>query len=140
MPASSLNPTVGDTSGTIAFLKHILSTITSSAFSEVVVIYGDHDFNGVGAWSSDKPPFHQELSRTERVGEITWDHWKFEMWHEVYTVRVFQLVLCASIWGCVGEYPVRMLEEAVAEGKVKGVFGTRFPSVMYSPRRTYEIY
>jgi len=71
-----------------------------------------------------------------------WDRWNFVMLLDVYTVRAFQLVLCVSLWGHLGEYPVRMLEEAVAEGRVKGVFNIRFfnPLVVYNPRRTYENY
>ena len=58
------------------------------------------------------------------------------MLHEVYEVRSFQLVLRASVWGRVGEEPVRMLEEVIAEEEARGGFD-EFPcepSVTYKPQ------
>ena len=55
-------------------------------------------------------------------------------------MRGFQLVLRTSIWGHIGEEPVRMLEEAIAEENAKGGFD-RLPcelSVVYNPREFRE--
>jgi hypothetical protein len=48
-------------------------------------------------------------------------------------VRDFWLALCAEVSGCAGEYPVQILEEAVAEEKVKKGFDKFSPKplVMY---------
>ena len=140
IPASPIDHPLGDVSHTGTFLKHILSTITSPSFSEVVVLYRDRDFPGAESWSSGQPPFRHESSKAERAGEAAGHCWGFEVLREVQKVRPLQLVLCASIWGCVGEHPVQLLEEAVAEEKAKGLFGNGFsdPIVVYSPRRTCD--
>jgi len=139
-PASP--PPVGrlgsNVSRTISFLKYVLSTITSPSFSRVVVLYEDHDFPDTESWSLGRPPFHHELSQAGRAGQAAGHSWQFEVLREVQKVRPFQLVLCVNVWGCVGEYPVQMLEEAVAKEKAKGTFsnGSADPFVVYNPRRT----
>jgi hypothetical protein len=134
IPASSINrtKTVG-LRDTTSFLRHALSTITSSAFCKIIVLYEDHDFHNI-TWHSDQPLL-RELSQAEREEEASRHHMRFEVLREVHKVRGFQLALCASVPGPVGEYPVRMLEEAVAEEKAKRGFDTIFsePSVMYNP-------
>ena len=55
----------------------------------------------------------EEASRYHRV---------FQVFREVHKVRDFQLVLQANVWGCVGEYHVRALEQAVAEEKARKGF------------------
>jgi len=137
----SIDGKFADVSSTITFLKKILSTITSSAFSEVVVVYEDRDFPSVGYWSSCQPTSPHEMPRITRP-EAARFRWEFEQLLEVHTVREFQLVLCVSVCGCVGEYPVRMLEEAVARAKGGGVFSKGFsdPLVVCNPRRTHERY
>jgi len=123
----------------ITFFKHILPTIISSTFSEVVIIYRDSDFRGVRTYNLGPPPFYDELSETARVEEFARHRWRFDILREVHTLRAFQLVLCASVWGCVGEYPVRMLKEAVAEEKARGRFCACFsPSVASDPRGTCD--
>jgi len=131
---------LADVSRTSTFLRHLVSTITSPLFSEVVILYRDRDFPGAESWSPGQPPFGQELSKAERGGEASGHCWRFEVLREVHKVRPFQLVLCANVWGCVGEHPVRVLEEAVAEERAKGSFGDGFsePRVVYNPRRTRE--
>lgn len=135
LPASSIRDGFVGGPDTITFFKHILPAITSSTFSEVVVIFWDSEFRGAGTWRSDQPPF-RELSQIERAEEISRHCWKFGILRQVHAVRAFQLVLCASTWGRVGEYPVQILEEAVAEEKARGGFcGCFSPLVVYDPRR-----
>lgn len=123
---------------TSSFLKHILSTITSSAFSEIIAIYEDHHFRGVESWKSSKWPHLREMSRAERKKEALFYRSHFKLFREAQKVRSFGLVLCASTSGYVGEYPVQVLEEAVAEEGAKRGFGDFLfePSVMYDPQRT----
>ena len=40
----------GHTSQANTFLKHILSTITPPAFSQITILYGDHDFYSAQSW------------------------------------------------------------------------------------------
>lgn len=57
LPALSIDRRPMSDSDTITFFKRILPTITSSTFSEVVVIFGDHEFRGARTWSSDQRSF-----------------------------------------------------------------------------------
>jgi len=130
---------VTDGSDIITFFKHIFPTITSPAFFEVVVNYGDRDFSGARTWSSDQPPFYIEPSQDAKAEEFRFHRWKFDILREVHVLRTFQLVLCASVWGCLGDYPVRMLEAAVAEENAKGGFCRCFsPLVASNPRGTRD--
>jgi hypothetical protein len=67
---------------------------------------------------------------------------RLEMLREVHKVRDFRLVLCANVWGCVGEYPVRILEEDVAEEKAKKGFDKNFPEplVIYDPQEYQRVF
>ena len=121
------------------FLKHVLSTVTSSVLLEVVQIYRDNDFLGVGSQSSEWPHL-RELSRADRADEASRHHRRFEVLREVHKVRAFQLVLCAHVRGRVGEYPIRVLEEAVAEEKAKMGFDSfsSDPLVVFDPQRCHR--
>jgi len=134
--ASSINYTTSDSSpDATCFLKHVLSTITSSVFFKITVEYDEGDFRGIEYYDPDRPPF-RELSQAERAEEASWHHRLFELLREVHKVRSFQLVLCVSVCGCVGEYPVQMLEVAVAEEKAKNGFDSfsSDPLVRYNPQ------
>jgi len=80
VPAPLINPTwtYNHKPGTIAFLTYVVSTITSSAPLEIIVLYGDDDFRGVKPWYSDWPPL-RELSRAERVEEASRHRERFEI-------------------------------------------------------------
>ena len=119
--------------GTAPFLKHVLSTVTPSTYLKICLFHGDHHFYGVESWRSAWP----HLSKVEREKGPSRYHRRFEILRKVYKVRSFQLELCASTWGYLGEDPVRMLEEAIDEEKVKGGFD-EFPckaSVLYNPQQ-----
>ena len=118
-------------------LKHVLSTIASPAFLEVVVIYQDRDFRGVRtAWASYKWGPFQVMSQSERAKEASRHHERFNALREVYKVREFQLLLCADVWERVGDYSMRTLKAAVAVEKANGVFGdfSSEPIVIHTPR------
>jgi len=121
-------------------LKHVLLTITSPAFSEVVVVYRDYDFCGVEAPDYPTYPPVRGTSQADRAMETLQHHTQFGVFRDLHKVREFRLVLCAGVWGCVGDYSVRVLEEAVAVEKAERGFGERFPEplVIYKPlaRRT----
>ena len=121
---------------TTTFLKHVLSTITSSVPTDIVVHYQDDNFCGV-EWRRPGWPVLRELSQDEREREASWHRKQFEVLREVRKVRDFRLVLCAAIWGCIGEYPVQVLERAIEEEKVKGGFDdfSRQPSAENDPSR-----
>ena len=125
---------------TTTFLKHVLSTIVSSVLIRIIVIYLDCDFC-VECRGSDRPSL-RELSQAERKGEASMHHRRFEVLRKVREVRDFRLILCASVWGFVGESPVQVLEEAIAEEKANGGFdrSSRKPLAIYNPHRVHQCY
>ena len=115
------------------FLEHVLSTIPPSASLEIIVLYWDCDFRGVGSrW-----PYLREISQAEEAEEASWHHRRFEVLREVHKVRGFRLTLSASVSGRLGGYPVRMLKEAVAEERAKRGPDNLFSKllILNSPRR-----
>lgn len=118
-----------------SFLKHALSTITSTAFLEVMVIYRDRDFCGTRRtlWASHEYSPLRSVSQTERAEEASRYNRQLEVFPEAQTVRDFQLVLCADVWD-----RVRALEGAVEAGKAKGVFDnfSSEPMVIHNPQAT----
>jgi len=134
-------PGGGSPDSASSLLKHALSTITSPAFVEVVVLYWDYwDFRCIPI--SDYRSI-RSMSQTEEAEEASRYHRQFEVFHEAQGVRDFQLVLCVYAWDCVGKYLVGVLEYAVAEEQEKGMlvnFSSE-PIVIHSPRvtLTYEL-
>ena len=114
---------------------YALSTITSPVFTEIIAIFRDYDFQGVG------PPWTHSvlvcrLSPAEIAKEALWFDWRFRVFQAMRRIRDFQLVLCVNTWGPVGEYTVGVLKRAVAAEKVKRRFDDTYiePLVVYSPR------
>jgi len=141
VPASSVGWVLTDRSSPnpVSFLKHVLSTITSTAFFKIIVRYGENNFRGIEHWRN-RPPF-RELLQAERAEEVSYHRWRFGVLREVRKVRDFQLELCVSVWGYVGEEPVRILEDAVVEEEAKEGFSGLFsdPPVTYNPRRSRHL-
>jgi len=136
-PASPINYVINDgPPTTLSFLKYVLSTITSPAFSQIIVIYQNYDFHGIKPRGSDWPPF-RELSEAARAEETSRHRRQLKMLRKLHKIRDFQLVLSASVSGCVAEYATRVLKEAVAEEKAKNGFDNHFPEpvVLYDPHR-----
>jgi len=111
-----------------SLLGHMVSTVKSPAFFEVIIVYQDHDFCDKG--------IHHYPFRGMSATEVSWHCSLFEVLRKVQKARDFQLVLCADVQDCVGECLVRLLKEAVAMGKATGVFDdfSSEPVVIYSPR------
>jgi hypothetical protein len=76
-------------------------------------------------------------TRPEQAEDTFQHHTRFKAFREAHKVRNFQLVLCANVWGNVGEQPVRMLEGVVADGKARRGFDgfSPDPLVIYNPKR-----
>jgi len=96
----------------------------------VVVVYRDYDFCGV------LQPLIRSVSQADKASEAFQHHTQLGVFREIRKVRDFRLVLCADVWNDVGEYPVRVLEGAVAVEKAEGGFNEEFPEplVIYRPR------
>jgi len=93
--------------------KAVLSTVKSTAFSDVVVVYQQGDFY------HDK---YSEYLQNEVGDEEAWYHRQFEVFRAMYEGRDYRLVLSAS---CVSEESVRELKRAVAAEQAKGGLPSR---------------
>ena len=114
-------------------LKHVLSTITSPVFFEIVVVYRDYDSRGVVPPEySIRPPMSQADRATGTRHRLP----EFEVLREIHKVRDFQLVLCADAPAGIGECMVWELEEGVATERDEREFDKFFPEplVIHSPR------
>ena len=130
LKGGSLNPT-------LSLLKRVLSTITSPAFFEVIVIHHDSDFSGsrrVGRRQILDP--FPRMSQADRAEEALRHHRQFKVFCEAQKVRDFQFVLCADVWSRLEEYTMRVLREAVAAEKAKGLFDdfSSEPIVIHRPQ------
>ena len=88
--------------------KTMLSTIKSPAFSDVIVVYRQGDFYNYP---------YSGPTRYESEDEEAWYHRQFEVFHAMYEVRDYRLVLSVD---CASDDPVRELERAVATERAKG--------------------
>ena len=110
----------------VNFLKYVLSTIQSPAFSRVDLVYQERDFYFLKALWLSARPHPCELSG--RAREEVWSQQaQFGLLREVRKAREFSLVLYVDIQGCFGDFVVRMLKEVVAAEKARGGFDDFFP-------------
>jgi len=102
---------------------HMLSTVMSPVFSEVVIAYQDYDIRSVHSGGQSDM-------------DVRWFGGQFKVFREMHKVRDFHLVLCADVWHFMKEYTVWRLKQAVAAERAKGGFGELFPEplVIPSPR------
>ncbi|KAF9642465.1 hypothetical protein BDM02DRAFT_3264464 [Thelephora ganbajun] len=126
----------GSPNTTPSLLAYALLTITSHAFSEVIVYHRGQDFCGIGFPWQNPPTFQPSPAGAAR--EDSRHHQRFKALRRVHRIREFELVLCADVWDGVGEYSVEKLKRAVAVEKARGTFDNIFqePSVIYSPRES----
>ena len=122
-------------SGGPDLLPHVLSTITSPAFSKVIIFYREYNFRGV---QPDCYPV-RPVSEVETAEDALWHHRRFEVFREMHKARNFRLVLCVDVLDCMGGYAMQVLERAIAAEKAKGGFDSLFPEplLIYRPRRFY---
>ena len=113
--------------------KHALSTIRSPAFSRVMLVYQEHNFRGVQTGRNSQWPHLNQLLPSAKVEEASLHNRRFKLLREMHGIRDFQLVMCANVWGPVGDYVMQALREAVAAERWSG--GTfSEPLVTYSSR------
>jgi len=119
------------------FLARMLSTITSPAFSEVAVIYRDHDFRGVNKPLNSRGKALRAMSGVQRAEEAWWRREQSEAVREMRKVRDFRLVLWVDVWDRAGEYAVQALKQVVAAERAEVGIDNLFPEplLVYTPRR-----
>ena len=108
------------------FLKYVLSTIQSPAFSRVDLGFQERDFYFLkDLWLSARP---HPCELSGRAREEVWSQQaQFGLLREVRKAREFSLVLYVDIQGPFGDFVVRMLKEVVAAEKARGGFDDFFP-------------
>lgn len=138
VPASSLVRGTG-------FLKHVLSTITSPAFSDLVVVYRDYDFYGVSLLVEGRSQLESRDPKVQRESErldALQRRMEFEVIREVHRVRCFQLVLRADVWGSVRvmDHAFQELRKLVAAERAdRGFDNFSFePLVICNPQESYK--
>ena len=68
--ASSIDGVLRDIAS--RFFNHMLSTVKSPVFSQVMIIHEWSDFGGMVSWQYPKLPPLREVSRAERAEEVLW--------------------------------------------------------------------
>ena len=123
--------------GTISpgFLKTILSSITSSAPLDVVIIY--QGFCGLQSKLDPEPICLRHSSQ-----EI-WDkgalcyRQHLETFREIYKTREFRLVLCADVPDFMVEHGLEILGRLVEVGKAMGGLFHRYEPLVVAGRRVH---
>ena len=75
------------------------------------------------------------MSQADRAEEALLHHRQFKVFCKAHKVRDFQFVLCANVSSHLEEYTTRVLTEAVAAEKAKGLFDdfSSKPIVIHRP-------
>ena len=84
------------------FLTRVLRTITSPAFSEVIIIYRDYNFGSVDYPSPSMWPIFRGMSPAEKEQQAPDCHRRLKAFREIYKVRDFLPMLCRCVGPCEG--------------------------------------
>ena len=116
----TLEVKAGSIAGDQAYLlANALSTITSPVFSELVVVYEDHNFPAqVFLHPFSRTLSSLSLSDTETVVP-GFHEMVLGVLREICKIRDFKLVLRADVWGYMEGYVVWRLEQMVAREREK---------------------
>ena len=136
-PAASIFRAPGTASD---FLKTVLSSITSPALLDVVIVYRELDFGDALHFLSCKTPgppyFRHKLSMEMEIRPHEREN-QFKVFRDMHNARDFRLVLCADVLDCIVEPAVQVLEHVVGEEKEKGGLDyLRYEPLIISERRT----
>ena len=94
-----------------AFLRTVLSTVTSPAPLDVVIVYRDYDFGYIEncLYCRPDPACFRHRSRENRALDILRRKHQLRVFHAMRKVRDFRLVLCADVFDCVVEHAIQAL-------------------------------
>ena len=129
MPARSIDKALknGSLDAASRVFKFSLSTIRSPVFSQVTVLHRGIDFHAIAHRYPSAGTVFGCISPSQEAEEASQHRKRFQLLREIRKARNFRLVLHANVQETVGEYVVRMLEEAVAAEKASRGFNTLFP-------------
>jgi len=132
---ASIN-TADDTAS--GFLGTILSSATSPAPLDLVVIYGDSDFGVMSGHFRCKPnpDCSCHVSAETRKYRTRVIQKQFRVFREVHSVRAFRLVLCADVFDCMVERAMKTLGGVVEAERVEGGLGNLCEPLIISERRS----
>jgi len=107
------------------FLSTVLSTITSPLPLDLIIVYWETDVDRmIRNWS--KPVVVKDSCAEIKAANVLHHQHRFRMFHEMYRVRGFQLVLCIDVVDCAVEQSLQVLEGLVEVEKAKGGFDYLF--------------
>jgi len=98
------------------FFKTVLSSITSPAPLDVVIIYRNENLGGFpsSGWCGSQGVC---LGHTMQITRYSQEYQQqLRVFHEMHSVRDFRLVLCADVSECMVECAIETLEHIVKEG------------------------
>jgi len=120
------------------FLKTVLSSVTSPAPLDDIIIYLDLDLGGIPAScrvackSNSEPIYFPQSTPKTTDGDALAHQHQLRVFHGMHNVRYFRLVLCADVSGRMVEHAMETLERIV-EG---GIDHLPSKPVIVSERRT----
>jgi len=119
--AESVNVASGAASD---FFRTVLSTTTSPAPLDVVVVYRESDLgsNPGRCWfiHGSSPSCFGHSLRWDRSSDVLRYKRHFRLFREMHKVRDFRLVLCADVFDCMVEDSIRTLEHTLITSEVNG--------------------
>jgi len=121
------------------FFITILSSVTSPAPLDFVVIYRDFDFDFYtdSFIIESEPAYHYDSPSSRESGRRALFHQKlFRVFREMQGATDFRLVLCVDVFDSVVEYATQTLESLVKAEEAKGGLDHRCKPLIISERRT----
>ena len=119
------------------FLKTVLSSVTSSASLDVVIIYQDREICGPSNVISE-PFCHDHSSQKVWDRQSMYYQQQLGVLRDMYNTRNFRLVLCADVPHFMVEHALEILRRVVEAGKVTRGFGHLHEPLVISERRTFH--
>jgi len=102
------------------FLKTVLSSVTSPALLDVVIVYRETDLRNMPHCSRcDSELVRCLSSRNKRDRNALFKH-QFKVFREMHNARDFRLVLCADVFDCMVVDGIEMLERMMKVEEVTG--------------------
>ena len=122
----------------VDFLKTILSSVTSPAPLDVVVIYRERDFGGGRpcplcepdpvCFSHCGPPINSPIGNMLKHF-LHNQHRRFRVFREMHSVREFRLVFCVDVVDCMMSHALRLLGNIFQDEEAR----REFDYLLYEP-------
>ena len=124
------------------FLRTLLSTVTSPAPLDVIIVYREWDFGGLRGpcWPVGRrsPCFYHDSQGGEaaQADDLRYKR-HFRLFRERHKARDFRLVLCVDVSNCMVEHAIQTLENTLIAREVNGgLYYFLYKPLVISERRT----